>query len=642
MNDIINPNDPVSVQASESDLEIGQWYWVKETCAYDRDGMKKGDVYEWLGCVMVIGSNYVELAHPQKPGYGSSQKRVHFNEFWDTLRREPNAEQIIRNNVETYQKKTQQLLGEIQALTARLGVAPTTAVTDQSMATGGQGALAVLSSQIDVNVYKQELIKAKETTLPDLFKQVENANNNLAKWMSAGALPLQAKIGPMKGALERINDSIFNVSLYAGLTEDAVQCADGEPAGMGDKLHIMQRRLYMDEECLLNYSAGGMEFKQISQFDAWLAKPENRDRLLPFPRTVTAFRVRRKEKERSVARIIDAFINFELAKADELTFIYIRNGDQVWRIDTDFDFGSKLFPDAGAADLSSELVIKLFGSRIDKLIPRREYESLKEEYETAKAKAEAWTAENPDKHWMHAPYVPSFDHDKYEPFDPSSVYFDDASAEVAKQIKAYNRVGLIIQGLFDRSPVLHPHPPVQMWTQHGFERAVELVYDGSGSALYDGEKPDFQAYRDRLNATLGEGSVVTGQRRYWGEECARRENERVAKDYRYGDRHRDFGEYWEPYGNPGPGLIETIKVWQPRARKAVFHWTMKTESWNSNSPTKPRSIAVPVERLFNVSAYKPGDYKQFFRDPRTRQEYLQWAPLMLAAEDYYANLSKER
>jgi hypothetical protein len=37
-----------------------------------------------------------------------------------------------------------------------------------------------------------------------------------------------------------------------------------------------------------------------------------------------------------------------------------------------------------------------------------------------------------------------------------------------------------------------------------------------------------------------------------------------------------------------------------------------------------------------VSAYKPGDFRQFFEDPRTRQEYLKWAPLMLTAEDYYA------
>jgi hypothetical protein len=40
--------------------------------------------------------------------------------------------------------------------------------------------------------------------------------------------------------------------------------------------------------------------------------------------------------------------------------------------------------------------------------------------------------------------------------------------------------------------------------------------------------------------------------------------------------------------------------------------------------------------VLNVSAYKAGDFKIFYADPRTRAEYLKWAPLLLAAEDYVA------
>ena len=36
------------------------------------------------------------------------------------------------------------------------------------------------------------------------------------------------------------------------------------------------------------------------------------------------------------------------------------------------------------------------------------------------------------------------------------------------------------------------------------------------------------------------------------------------------------------------------------------------------------------------SAYTPGDYRQFFADPRTRAEYLKWAPLLLEAEEWWA------
>ena len=33
---------------------------------------------------------------------------------------------------------------------------------------------------------------------------------------------------------------------------------------------------------------------------------------------------------------------------------------------------------------------------------------------------------------------------------------------------------------------------------------------------------------------------------------------------------------------------------------------------------------------------KPGDFKQFFADPRTRADYLEWAAYLLEAEEYHA------
>ena len=43
-----------------------------------------------------------------------------------------------------------------------------------------------------------------------------------------------------------------------------------------------------------------------------------------------------------------------------------------------------------------------------------------------------------------------------------------------------------------------------------------------------------------------------------------------------------------------------------------------------------------IDSLLNVSAYQPGDFLQFFQDPRTRAEYLKWAPFLLTAEEYHA------
>lgn len=50
----------------------------------------------------------------------------------------------------------------------------------------------------------------------------------------------------------------------------------------------------------------------------------------------------------------------------------------------------------------------------------------------------------------------------------------------------------------------------------------------------------------------------------------------------------------------------------------------------------------PLDELFNVTAYTPGDFHLFFDDPRTRAEYMQWAPFLLSAEDYHAGKVKVR
>ena len=87
MNDIIK-NDPVSrEQRAEDDLlpHMGDWYWVKETQGWDSGDRKKGDTWEWLGCVMQVGSNFVELHSPHgERGYKT--QRVHLDNMDDVLR----------------------------------------------------------------------------------------------------------------------------------------------------------------------------------------------------------------------------------------------------------------------------------------------------------------------------------------------------------------------------------------------------------------------------------------------------------------------------------------------------------------------------------------------------------------------------
>jgi hypothetical protein len=224
----------------------------------------------------------------------------------------------------------------------------------------------------------------------------------------------------------------------------------------------------------------------------------------------------------------------------------------------------------------------------------------------------------------------------WHPFDKSSVYYDEMLKDVTDRAKYWNRIALIIQGLFDRSEVLHPHPPVQSWTKEGFDSAIELVY--MDRLLTPGDAPDFEAYARRLRFRINGDSVVIGQERPWLKREQEREYKRRSNDWRLDWNARHVGAWWRPSGNPGPGFLAKIAEWDRSKKVAKFTWSRQKRraSWRTKGERVADSIKVEADLLFNVSAYQPGDFLQFFRDPRTRADYLKWAPLLLTAEDFHA------
>lgn len=629
---LVRREDPVVREFREPEtIEPGDWFWVTSE-------NWRGEEHTWFGCVYKVGSNFVEFHTSHSPHGGHSYRRVHLNDFHKVCRREPDPESVIKGKIAHYQNQTRKLLGEVQEVTARLGVGKRHELEAHKDNTNT--ALVRLNKQTDVGEYKQALIRAEKEQLPELFKAIKENNEELARWMSAEMMPLQAQAEGLKGLLGGVQDRIFNVELYAGLTEQVEQVRDGEPAGLTDRLHVMQRRCYMDEECIASYEAGGITCENIGQFDEWISKPEHMERILPFPRCLVAFRVRRKMKERLAD--LNVFVKIALEEADKTTYLYIRNGERLYRMNTALEFGHKIFPDIKEFEPRKLRAYMFITPKVDRFITEAEYQVMVAENEAAKKQAAVWKAQHPEKdHWKCPHRERHYELDRYHPFDPSSVYYDEMVKVLEDKQKQYNRIALIIQGLFDRSPVLHPHPPVHIWTPEGFEAGVKLVYD-IDRALNQAEKPDFEAYRAKCNETLKLGCVTVGQDIAWQEHEAEKENKRRENDWRNKDLKADLKRY-KPYGNPGPGRAARVGRFMSRAKRCGYSWMRKRVAWNRWDDTPIRTtFTAEASQVLNADAYSPGDFKQFFADPRTRADYLVWAPVLLAAEEYKAgNLKPE-
>jgi hypothetical protein len=82
------------------------------------------------------------------------------------------------------------------------------------------------------------LIEARKKTLPELLKEIDRKHGEMAAWLRAPVLPLKAKTSRMQGMMARIDARVFNVELYAGLTEEIVEIASGAPADTHAKVHL--------------------------------------------------------------------------------------------------------------------------------------------------------------------------------------------------------------------------------------------------------------------------------------------------------------------------------------------------------------------------------------------------------------------
>ena len=623
------------------EFALGSWVWVAGDPDDDAEPDENGevDVDCWFGCITHIGSNFVRVSKPTE--HGSSSIRVHFDDLIETLTIEKDPDSIIREECEEAQLEVRTLLRKARLLLEDLGIRDKRLLQS---APEESTALAVASSTADPQEHKRALIKAQNETLPEIFEQVKEANATLALWTGARCLEMEAAVGVVESKVGEIKGRVQTVQLYAGLAEDIELVREGDPAPADERLRIMQRRCYMDEESLLDYTTGGMEFKNVGGFDRWLSKKKNFNRILPFPKCMVAFQVRRNVKEREWDGTFEGvFVKMQMDQSDKFTYLYIRNGDRLSRLTTEIEFDSRLFPG------KTELVIgqKMWGKRfvdIEDMITDDGYQHMVKTHRERKKKEKAWTRKHPKASYMDNPHR-HYGRDpgqEYEPYDPGNVYFDDMDQLMKDRIEDYNLIAYIVQGLFDRSEVLHPHPQVRLWTPGGFDAAIELIYDDDNVLAPSESPPSWEDYRAACNESMGEGSVTIGQERPWLRREARKENDRMNRNWRVRNYH-EVSEY-SPYGDPGPGRIATIAKWMPRARKAVYRWRRERsyESKQRSTPWRPLSdyidcnIKVPAPQLFNISAYKPGDYLQFFKDPRTRVNYLKWANYLLSAEEYHA------
>lgn len=313
-------------------------------------------------------------------------------------------------------------------------------------------------------------------------------------------------VADFRHKVEKIEKVIYTIELYLGISEQIIQLQEGVKAGADEVIYFRQDVLYMDEEYGdVGHDKQGIDFQEIDVFDKWLCEGKNYLKLIPEQKSIVVFRVRREDKEYYEN---NPFINAMMNAENHKSYILIRNGDNLYRIWADIQI-SRLFP--------------------------RQKELMEIQMEIAEEES-----------------------GKHKSFRDA----DKLKKELDNTVLHYKQQILMLQGLLDRTDILHPIPEGLRITSakcHD-EGKVRFIYDDE-IKLPDSRKP-FWDWHKQINSTLTFGSRVI----YNPPSYEQWKRDRYGKAERYDERYNK-GTYdhpaWDLPSPPHEGVYSVEKYSKP-------------------------------------------------------------------------------
>ena len=267
---------------------------------------------------------------------------------------------------------------------------------------------------------------------------------NIKKQMYAVVAEFQKKI-------ERIMRVITTIELYLGIEEEIFCIQEGQKAPADTPITFRQAVLYMDEE-IGHYEDGGLDFSNVEWFDKWLADG-NYKSCFPEEKGIVVFRPRRKDKDYSG---YDPILKERYNSWNRVTYLLIRNGECLHRVYTNkIRIQPTLFP------------------------MRNELQELMKEMQELMSKGDnSWSSDERKK---------------------------DEIEDIQYQ---YRKRAVLMQGLIDRTELLHPlpAPKVNIFNLDELGDKVRFIYDAE-AALGQG-KLTFWDWHKKLNESIQHGSRV--------------------------------------------------------------------------------------------------------------------------------------
>lgn len=226
----------------------------------------------------------------------------------------------------------------------------------------GSTALTHAGTQTGLATTNRRLLEEKTFELEKRMAELEAAKH-----------ALKMQVAEMQAELRRRMEQVWMIELFLGSNEEVKLLREGNPAPANTPITVRQQVLCMDEEIAVfdwfenPDRIGEFDYSHLDDFDQWLLDdPAHLHAIFPHPKGIVGLRVRRKRKERGEAQgyvgISGAFQAMDEQRWDEMTYLLVRNGDNLYRLWVDVNMWPRLFSAA-----------KDFRPKVDKWADGREH-----------------------------------------------------------------------------------------------------------------------------------------------------------------------------------------------------------------------------------------------------------------------------
>lgn len=157
-----------------------------------------------------------------------------------------------------------------------------------------------------------------------------------------------ARTKEARDMVDRVTSAVASLDIYLGKDIEIVEVTRGASGDPEETYKLYQNMLFIDEETLINCAGGGADYHDIQKFFDMLGTDATLlERIFPYERCIIIIRPRRRN------RTYDGASPFESAQRNyrnSLSFLMVRNGENVTAIFHPMDFLTKLFPSLSDMD----------------------------------------------------------------------------------------------------------------------------------------------------------------------------------------------------------------------------------------------------------------------------------------------------